>query len=891
MNIRNGLVYKAIFGTDLTALDLGFKGTYDASGNVAPVSASLGDYYVISNGGTFDGITYNPNDFAWYDGTVWSKTPALTTGVTLVNGQAGNIVLDTDDITEGSNKYVTSLDLIKLANLPNDTIAELADRFDKTADDSDDIIEGLNNLFLTTAERAKISNTPADTNTELASKFDLVGNTLDDVQNGANFVKSENNFTDEYRTKLDGLDSSFKGSYVDEAALISAYPTGQAGWYAINENTDSIWVWSVNSTSWVDTGSTATGDMNKIFYDPSNKAVDAFDMDNMDDGTSKVAMTPTERTKLSNIGVGDTLTVTAQEKSDIATIPDKLNTSDLANVLYLNSDDSNTIDVQYNSAEDNLEFDVRYQDTDTVLISEDSSGLKANVVDNSSMQKVGVLRNTSKIGDRKEINIIEGTNVSLAVTDNAVEDRIDVVINSTAVAGTISTSLDDTKIVDSATDISFDSNDFLVEQDGTDPNKARISFTGSTSDELVKVTPSDTTGGYLEDKIVSGGNLNVAVQNEGSDESIVLSIPVFPTVSDANLASGDVGFYIYVAERKTIYEYNQDAETADGFFVLETMDGGTSRWSGIAGKYANIDMEIKGSTIVYGDLSVFGTTTTINSQDLEIEDKNIVIGRVETPSDTTADGGGITLKGDTDKTITWYSTPQAWTSSENLDLQAGKKYMIDGMDIFDSLFELSSNSLDDIDDGVTYGKLELTAISSLTSGVDTTLHFHDSDRDRSNHTGTQTASTISDFHTVVSENTDVVNSFDKTADTMDDISDGDTYKKTENNYTDEEKAKLDGIETRITDTFDTGTFLMASFSSSVHSGAILKYSIKNGANIRTGSLYIATDGTDVNITDVSVDLGDTSSVEFSADLNVDDVEISAVSSTSGWTIGYKIEKL
>lgn len=137
------------------------------------------------------------------------------------------------------------------------------DKFSKTADNSDDIIEGLTNLFLTTAERAKINNVPADTNTELANKFDLVGNSLDDIQNGSNFVKSENNFTDEYRTKLDGLDSSFKGSYVDEVALISAYPTGQAGWYAINEDTDSIWVWSVNSTAWVDTGSTATGDMNK----------------------------------------------------------------------------------------------------------------------------------------------------------------------------------------------------------------------------------------------------------------------------------------------------------------------------------------------------------------------------------------------------------------------------------------------------------------------------------------------------------------------------------------------------------------------------------------------------------------------------------------------------
>ena len=43
----------------------------------------------------------------------------------------------------------------------------------------------------------------------------------------------------------------------------------------------------------------------------------------------------------------------------------------------------------------------------------------------------------------------------------------------------------------------------------------------------------------------------------------------------------------------------------------------------------------------------------------------------------------------------------------------------------------------------------------LTDGGDTTLHYHASDRARANHTGTQASSTISDFDTEVSNNTDV----------------------------------------------------------------------------------------------------------------------------------------
>ncbi|MCP4322156.1 MAG: hypothetical protein GY787_09945 [Alteromonadales bacterium] len=46
--------------------------------------------------------------------------------------------------------------------------------------------------------------------------------------------------------------------------------------------------------------------------------------------------------------------------------------------------------------------------------------------------------------------------------------------------------------------------------------------------------------------------------------------------------------------------------------------------------------------------------------------------------------------------------------------------------------------------------------TDLTDGGDSSLHFHSSDRNRANHTGTQTASTISDFDTEVSNNTDVV---------------------------------------------------------------------------------------------------------------------------------------
>jgi len=79
-----------------------------------------------------------------------------------------------------------------------------------------------------------------------------------------------------------------------------------------------------------------------------------------------------------------------------------------------------------------------------------------------------------------------------------------------------------------------------------------------------------------------------------------------------------------------------------------------------------------------GNLTVNGTTTTINSTTLAVDDKNITLGDVETPTDTTADGGGITLKGATDKTFNWVDATDAWTSSEHINLASGKAIYLNG---------------------------------------------------------------------------------------------------------------------------------------------------------------------------------------------------------------------
>jgi hypothetical protein len=88
---------------------------------------------------------------------------------------------------------------------------------------------------------------------------------------------------------------------------------------------------------------------------------------------------------------------------------------------------------------------------------------------------------------------------------------------------------------------------------------------------------------------------------------------------------------------------------------------------------------------VTGDLIVNGTTTTVNSTTLTVDDKNIELGSVGTPTNSTADGGGITLKGDTDKTIIWdNSATPSWNLSENINLSSGKTLKINNTDVLTS---------------------------------------------------------------------------------------------------------------------------------------------------------------------------------------------------------------
>ena len=80
------------------------------------------------------------------------------------------------------------------------------------------------------------------------------------------------------------------------------------------------------------------------------------------------------------------------------------------------------------------------------------------------------------------------------------------------------------------------------------------------------------------------------------------------------------------------------------------------------------DLSVAGDITVTGNLTVNGTSTTVNSTTVTVDDKNIELGSVANPTDTTADGGGITLKGATDKTILWSNANDRWDYNQGISV-------------------------------------------------------------------------------------------------------------------------------------------------------------------------------------------------------------------------------
>jgi hypothetical protein len=202
-------------------------------------------------------------------------------------------------------------------------------------------------------------------------------------------------------------------------------------------------------------------------------------------------------------------------------------------------------------------------------------------------------------------------------------------------------------------------------------------------------TATTPTAGDNTTKVATTAFVTGAISSAGGGtvSSVALTAPAFLSVSGSPVTtSGTLALSLASQTGNTVFAGPNGSSGTPTFRSLVVAD-----IPDLSASY----LPISGGTIssnltVSGNLTVNGTTTTINSTTLTVDDKNIVLGDVASPTDAVADGGGITLKGTTDKTFNWVDATDAWTSSEHIGLASGKAFYINGTMV------LSGTNLDNV---------------------------------------------------------------------------------------------------------------------------------------------------------------------------------------------------
>lgn len=244
-----------------------------------------------------------------------------------------------------------------------------------------------------------------------------------------------------------------------------------------------------------------------------------------------------------------------------------------------------------------------------------------------------------------------------------------------------------------------------------------LTFTGTDSSSVAFGTggtvayTSNTLGDF---GATTSAELAGVISDETGSGSLVFgTAPTFTTSID-----GGASFAAFASSDTLTVGYSgTDASTtnistgAAGSGNTKTVNVGTG---GATGSTTNVNLgSSEGGTVtvnndltVQGDLVVNGTTTSINSTTLSVDDKNIELASTASPSDVAADGAGITVKGTTDKTFNWVDSTDAWTASEHMDIASGKEYHVNGTSV------LNATTLGS---GVTTSSL--TAVGTIATGT------------------------------------------------------------------------------------------------------------------------------------------------------------------------------
>ena len=167
---------------------------------------------------------------------------------------------------------------------------------------------------------------------------------------------------------------------------------------------------------------------------------------------------------------------------------------------------------------------------------------------------------------------------------------------------------------------------------------------------------TDTTGNYVVDVAGGTGVTVTHTQGEGSTPTVAIGQDVATTASpsfadltltgDAAVNGGDI-----TTSSETASIFNSNATTLNIGGAATTVAIGAATGSTTIGN----------SLIVSGDLTVNGTTTTLNTSELAVEDNTVILNSNVTGSPLSNAGIEVERGTETNVSILWNETSDAWS--------------------------------------------------------------------------------------------------------------------------------------------------------------------------------------------------------------------------------------
>ena len=236
--------------------------------------------------------------------------------------------------------------------------------------------------------------------------------------------------------------------------------------------------------------------------------------------------------------------------------------------------------------------------------------------------------------------------------------------------------------------------------------------------------------------------------------------------------------------------------TADGFEFAAVSGGGVTTLEGLSGA---INL-VAGTNVTITDNGTDSITISSTAAVSDGDKGDITV---------SASGATWTIDNDAVTTAKIADANVTFAKIENISTSHFLGRHTGGSGSVQQVSATQARTILNVENGAEVNNISDANATDLTDGGDSTLHYHSSDRDRANHTGTQLLSTISDVTATASE----VN-----------ILDGATLTTTELNY-------VDGVTSAIQTQLDA----KASLSGATFTGAV---NVNANLAVDTDTLYV-----------------------------------------------------